>query len=42
VILEGTFARERAAGVPDDQNSMGEIVPRLLTAAADFARGKRA
>jgi aminoglycoside phosphotransferase (APT) family kinase protein len=42
VILEGTFARERAAGVPDDQNSMGEIVLRLLLAAADFARGKRA
>ena len=41
VILEGTFARERATGVPDDRNSMGEIVPRLLAAAADFARGKR-
>jgi aminoglycoside phosphotransferase (APT) family kinase protein len=42
VILEGTFARERAAGVPEDRNSMGEIVPRLLVAAAEFARGKRA
>jgi aminoglycoside phosphotransferase (APT) family kinase protein len=41
VILEGTFARERAAGVPDDRNSMGEIVPRLLVAAAQFARGER-
>jgi aminoglycoside phosphotransferase (APT) family kinase protein len=41
VILEGTFARERAAGVPDDQNSMGEIVPRLLRGAAAFARGER-
>jgi aminoglycoside phosphotransferase (APT) family kinase protein len=39
VILEGTFARERAAGVPDDRNSMGEMVPRLLVAAARFARG---
>jgi aminoglycoside phosphotransferase (APT) family kinase protein len=42
VILEGTFARERAAGVPDDRNSMGEMVPRLLVAAAQFARGERA
>jgi aminoglycoside phosphotransferase (APT) family kinase protein len=41
VILEGTYARERAAGVPDERNSMGEMVPRLLVAAADFARGKR-
>jgi aminoglycoside phosphotransferase (APT) family kinase protein len=42
VILEGTFARERAAGVPDRHNSMVDMVPRLTTAAADFARGKRA
>ncbi|HVM65311.1 MAG TPA: phosphotransferase family protein [Acidimicrobiales bacterium] len=42
VILEGTFARERAAGVPDDHNSMGEIVPRLLRGAAEFTRGERA
>jgi aminoglycoside phosphotransferase (APT) family kinase protein len=41
VILEGTFARERAAGVPDDRNSMGEIVPRLLRAASTFARSER-
>jgi aminoglycoside phosphotransferase (APT) family kinase protein len=41
VILEGTFARERAAGTPDERNSMGEIVPRLLRAAAAFARGER-
>jgi aminoglycoside phosphotransferase (APT) family kinase protein len=41
VILEGTFARERLAGVPDEHNSMGELVPRLLRAAAAFARGDR-
>ncbi|HZQ58164.1 MAG TPA: phosphotransferase family protein [Acidimicrobiales bacterium] len=41
VILEGTFARERAAGVPDSANSMGEIVPRLLRGAAAFASGER-
>jgi len=41
VILEGNFARERAAGVPDSANSMGEIVPRLLRGAAAFARGER-
>jgi aminoglycoside phosphotransferase (APT) family kinase protein len=41
VILEGTFAREQAAGVPDNRNSMGRIVPRLLVAAAEFAVGKR-
>ncbi len=41
VILEGTYARERAAGVPDRDNSMGVMVPRLMEAAADFARGKR-
>jgi aminoglycoside phosphotransferase (APT) family kinase protein len=41
VILEGTYARERAAGIPDERNSMGEMVPRLMMAAADFARGKR-
>ncbi len=39
VILEGTFARERASGVADEGNSMGETVPRLLRAAAGFARG---
>jgi aminoglycoside phosphotransferase (APT) family kinase protein len=41
VILEGVFARERAAGVPDEHNSMGEMVPRLLVGAAEFARGQR-
>ncbi len=41
VILEGTYARERAAGIPDERNSMGEMVPRLMIGAADFARGKR-
>lgn len=41
VILEGTFARERAAGVPDKRNSMVELVPRLLLGAAEFARGQR-
>jgi aminoglycoside phosphotransferase (APT) family kinase protein len=41
VILEGTFARERAAGVPDADNSMAAMVPRLIAGAADFARGKR-
>ena len=41
VILEGTYARERAAGIPDERNSMAEMVPRLMMAAADFARGKR-
>jgi aminoglycoside phosphotransferase (APT) family kinase protein len=42
VILEGTFARQRASGVADERNSMVETVPRLLHAAADFARGDRA
>ena len=41
VILEGTYARERAAGIPDERNSMEAMVPRLMNAAADFARGKR-
>ena len=42
VILEGTFAPGRAAGVPDAENSMGEIVPRPLIGAARFARGELA
>jgi len=42
VILEGTFARERASGVTNERNSMGETVTRLLRAAAGFARGDRA
>jgi aminoglycoside phosphotransferase (APT) family kinase protein len=41
VILEGTFARQRAAGVPDGQNMMVETVPRLLRFANAFARGER-
>lgn len=42
VILEGTYARERAAGTPDAESSMVDIVPRLLRGAAEFARGERA
>jgi aminoglycoside phosphotransferase (APT) family kinase protein len=41
VILEGTYARQRRTGMSDDQNSMTELVPRLLRAAAEFARGRR-
>jgi aminoglycoside phosphotransferase (APT) family kinase protein len=41
VILEGTYARERAAGVPEENNLMGRLVPRLLSGAAEFARGER-
>lgn len=41
VILEGTYARNRAAGVPEDENMMTRIVPRLLDGAAQFARGER-
>ena len=42
VILEGTYARKHAAGVPDSANSMAELVPRLTRGAAAFARGERA
>lgn len=42
VILEGSYARQAAAAVPDSANTMTELVPRLLRGAADFARGKRA
>jgi len=42
VILEGTYARKRAAGVPDAANMMAELVPRLTRGAAAFARGERA
>lgn len=42
VILEGTYARAFKAGVPDQENMMGELVPRLIRAAAAFARGERA
>lgn len=41
VILEGTFARQSAAGIPQAENTMGVLVPQLLRGAADFARGKR-
>jgi aminoglycoside phosphotransferase (APT) family kinase protein len=41
VILEGGYARQRAAGVPDWDNTMADIVPRLLLGAAEFARGQR-
>jgi aminoglycoside phosphotransferase (APT) family kinase protein len=41
VILEGTYARERAAGIPEADNSMATLVPRLLHGAAAFARGDR-
>ena len=41
VILEGTFARKRAAGVPDSANMMADLVPRLTRGAAAFARGDK-
>jgi aminoglycoside phosphotransferase (APT) family kinase protein len=41
VILEGSFAREGEADVPEAERSMVEIVPRLLRGAAEFARGDR-
>jgi aminoglycoside phosphotransferase (APT) family kinase protein len=41
VILEGTYARSRASGAPDSENMMADLVPRLLKAAAGFARGER-
>jgi aminoglycoside phosphotransferase (APT) family kinase protein len=41
VILEGTYARESAAGVPEAERSMVDIVPRLLRGASEFARGER-
>jgi aminoglycoside phosphotransferase (APT) family kinase protein len=41
VILEGGYARQAAAGVPDGQNSMSEMAPRLLRGAAEFAWGQR-
>ena len=42
VILEGTYARKAKAGVPDAENMMVELVPRLMRAAAAFATGERA
>ncbi len=41
VILEGMYARQRAAGVPDESNTMTDAVIRLMRGAADFARGDR-
>jgi aminoglycoside phosphotransferase (APT) family kinase protein len=41
VILEGTYARQHGSGVPDADNSMVGIVPRLMRGAAEFARGDR-
>jgi aminoglycoside phosphotransferase (APT) family kinase protein len=41
VILEGSYARQAAAGIPDSANTMTDIVPRLFRGAAEFARGKR-
>ncbi|HUZ10920.1 MAG TPA: phosphotransferase family protein [Acidimicrobiales bacterium] len=41
VILEGTFARARAAGVPAEENPMARSVPALFRTAAAFARGDR-
>ncbi|MFC5747936.1 phosphotransferase family protein [Actinomadura rugatobispora] len=41
VILEGTYAREARRGVPEEKNSMAVMVPRLMVAAARFARGER-
>ena len=41
VILEGTYAREAAAGMPEAERSMVDIVPRLIRGAAEFARGER-
>ncbi len=39
VILEGTYARTAARGVPEKDNMMASLVPRLTVAAAEFARG---
>ena len=41
VILEGTFARGRKAGLADSENTIGASVDRLFTVAAEFARGIR-
>jgi aminoglycoside phosphotransferase (APT) family kinase protein len=40
VILEGTYARERHAGVPDAESSMAVRVPDLFRRAAACARGE--
>jgi aminoglycoside phosphotransferase (APT) family kinase protein len=41
VILEGTYARAKASGVPDGDNPMGQNVVDLFECAAAFARGER-
>jgi aminoglycoside phosphotransferase (APT) family kinase protein len=41
VILEGTYARTAAGGVPEEENMMASLVPSLTVAAAQFARGER-
>lgn len=41
VILEGSYARARRAGVPDGENRMTDNAPMLFTVAAQFARGER-
>ena len=41
VILEGGYARQKAAGVPDGDNTMTEIVVNLLQGGAEFATGRR-
>ena len=41
MILEGTYARTAARGVPEKDNMMASLVPRLTVAAAEFARGHR-
>ena len=41
VILEGSYARQRSAGVPDSANTMSEVVLKLMSGAAEFARGER-
>ena len=41
VILEGSYARQHAAGVPDSQNQMFQVVIDLMKGAAEFARGER-
>lgn len=41
IILEGSHARETAAGVAPDNTTMGYRVIRLLEVAAEFSRGER-
>jgi aminoglycoside phosphotransferase (APT) family kinase protein len=41
VILEGNYARAHAAGVPEADNLMAQLVPQLMRGAAEFARGQR-